>query len=286
MVNGSEELFSVEPLAPQSSARHLGSSNNSNILIIDEIGVSRLPPRSENREMMDDGNDADNMIVDNDDDNNSEQDETAIDRDMTLTQAVRQATLNEINEPGESNDQMNDLHHEQIEESDPELDLLAETDSDSDDNHSNQDAASAQRSVQTGATAGSDTDDSAESSQQEDEESEAGETDEQESEDYPLNNDQLERRTHSGNGQRSSLTPQNMQWAIRSREGARSQSIRINSGSSMVFLDPGSLRRSATSSGSTSNEQVTMATTASFLARAFGKIFSKTYVTLFKTLKI
>lgn len=43
------------------------------------------------------------------------------------------------------------------EESDPELDLLAETESDSDDNHSNQDAASAQRSVQTGATAGSDT---------------------------------------------------------------------------------------------------------------------------------
>jgi E3 ubiquitin-protein ligase EDD1 len=42
-------------------------------------------------------------------------------------------------------------------ESDNELDLLAETESDSDDNHSNQDAASAQRSVQTGATAGSDT---------------------------------------------------------------------------------------------------------------------------------
>jgi E3 ubiquitin-protein ligase EDD1 len=42
-------------------------------------------------------------------------------------------------------------------ESDNELDLLAETESVSDDNHSNQDAASAQRSVQTGATAGSDT---------------------------------------------------------------------------------------------------------------------------------
>lgn len=42
-------------------------------------------------------------------------------------------------------------------ESDTELDLLAETESDSDDNQSNQDNASAQRSVQTGATAGSDT---------------------------------------------------------------------------------------------------------------------------------
>lgn len=91
-------------------------------------------------------------------------------------------------------------------ESDNELDLLveAETESDSDDNHSNQDAASAQRSVQTGATAGSDggvnsilmypEDESGESSQQEDDESEAGETDEQDAEDFQLREEQLERR--------------------------------------------------------------------------------------------
>lgn len=43
-------------------------------------------------------------------------------------------------------------------ESDMELDLLAESESDSDDNQSNMnDAASAQRSIQTHATAGSDT---------------------------------------------------------------------------------------------------------------------------------
>lgn len=91
-------------------------------------------------------------------------------------------------------------------ESDTELDLLveAETESDSDDNHSNQDAASAQRSVQTGATAGSDggmnsillypEDESGESSQQEDEESEAGETDEQDTEEFQIGDEQLERR--------------------------------------------------------------------------------------------
>lgn len=93
-------------------------------------------------------------------------------------------------------------------ESDTELDLLAEaeTESDSDDNHSNQDAASAQRSVQTGATAGSDggmgsillfpEDESGESSQQEDDESEAGETDEQDNEDFQIGDDQLERRRY------------------------------------------------------------------------------------------
>lgn len=91
-------------------------------------------------------------------------------------------------------------------ESDTELDLLveAETESDSDDNHSNQDAASAQRSVQTGATAGSDggmnsillypEDESGESSQQEDDESEAGETDEQDTEEFQIGDEQLERR--------------------------------------------------------------------------------------------
>lgn len=91
-------------------------------------------------------------------------------------------------------------------ESDTELDLLAEaeTESDSDDNHSNQDAASAQRSVQTGATAGSDggmgsillfpEDESGESSQQEDDESEAGETDEQDNEEFQIGDEQLERR--------------------------------------------------------------------------------------------
>lgn len=129
-------------------------------------------------------------------------------------------------------------------ESDTE-DMLVETDSDSD--QSNQDGGG-QRSVQTGATVGSDTDDeSGESTQQEDgEESEAGETDELDAEEFLVSEDQLERRayvltvitffkylsyellfivyncysTTSGQGHRTNLAPQSMQWAIRNRDPA------------------------------------------------------------------
>lgn len=93
------------------------------------------------------------MAIDNDDDNASEHEDAPADRELPIT--VRQASLND-SEPQEvaEGQQESRLPGE---DSDPELDLLAETESDSDDNHSNQDAASAQRSVQTGATAGSDT---------------------------------------------------------------------------------------------------------------------------------
>lgn len=64
-----------------------------------------------------------------------------------------------------------------------------------------------------------------------------------------------------------------MQWAIRSRESNRS-SVRLPTGSSLVFIDPMALRRSAVPSSATvataSQEPHTMATTASSLARAFG----------------
>lgn len=96
------------------------------------------------------------MALDNDEDANSD---TPTERDMPLG-TVRQPSLSEpLGDGTESSAEQ--MSHEasggQAEDSDPELDLLAETESDSDDNHSNQDAASAQRSVQTGATAGSDT---------------------------------------------------------------------------------------------------------------------------------
>lgn len=93
------------------------------------------------------------MAIDNDDDNASEHDDVATDRELPIPE--RQSSLNE-NETQETPPEQQEGRL-QGEESDPELDLLAETESDSDDNHSNQDAASAQRSVQTGATAGSDT---------------------------------------------------------------------------------------------------------------------------------
>lgn len=65
-----------------------------------------------------------------------------------------------------------------------------------------------------------------------------------------------------------------MQWAIRSREAGRSQGVRLPNGSNLVFIDPSSLRRSTTGNAAvaTSSEPITMATTASCLARAFGKL--------------
>lgn len=94
------------------------------------------------------------MQMDNDDDNASEHDDVPADRELPISS--RQVSLNENDAAEAPSDQQEGVGG-QGEDSDPELDLLAETESDSDDNHSNQDAASAQRSVQTGATAGSDT---------------------------------------------------------------------------------------------------------------------------------
>lgn len=63
-----------------------------------------------------------------------------------------------------------------------------------------------------------------------------------------------------------------MQWAIRSREVGRSTGVRLAGGSNLVFIDPSSLRRSTpvNTTVAASSEPVTMATTASCLARAFG----------------
>lgn len=80
-------------------------------------------------------------------------------------------------------------------------------------------------------------------------------------------------RTSSSGPQRSNLAPQSMQWAIRSRETNRSSSVRLTSGSGLVFIDPSALRRTSAASAAVaaaSQEPHTMATTASCLARAFG----------------
>ena len=65
-----------------------------------------------------------------------------------------------------------------------------------------------------------------------------------------------------------------MQWAIRSRETSRSTGVRIASSAGMVYIDSSTLRRPTTGSTpvTTGSEPVTMATTASCLARAFGKL--------------
>ncbi|KRT83810.1 hypothetical protein AMK59_4307, partial [Oryctes borbonicus] len=272
IISGSEELFLVDPLAPPGAR---SPTTNSNLSVAEPLpfladAVRRAAVSSRD---LDDANDGESMAIDNDDDNASEHADGPAYREIPI---VRSVSLNE-GENQEAPSEQQEGNAGQGEDSDPELDLLAETESDSDDNHSNQDAASAQRSVQTGATAGSDTDESGESSQQEEEESEAGETDEQDTEDYTLTDEQLERRRSrysnaAGHGPRTNLAPQNMQWAIRSREASRSAGVRIAGGSNLVFIDPSTLRRSTTANTAVaaSSEPVTMATTASCLSRAFG----------------
>ncbi|XP_043261279.1 E3 ubiquitin-protein ligase UBR5 isoform X2 [Colletes gigas] len=269
VINGSEELFSIEPLIPHSgvSSQTLDPTlqtqqGNNNITIARDVSA------------MDETEGGEEVPMDVDGDI-SEHEESGV------SGTVAGQPLGEIdsNAGGVGEEQPGDG------ESDAELDLLAEaeTESDSDDNHSNQDAASAQRSVQTGATAGSDggmgsillfpEDESGESSQQEDDESEAGETDEQDNEDFQMGDEQLERRSgSSGHLHRNNLAPLSMQWAIRNRESStRTSGLRVTGGSNLVFIESNSVRRTAAASAvAAAQEPITMGTTTSCLARAFG----------------
>ncbi|XP_070159750.1 E3 ubiquitin-protein ligase UBR5 isoform X2 [Polyergus mexicanus] len=270
VINSSEELFSIEPLIPHSGVSSqtldaaLQTQQANNNIAISRGDVSAVDEAEGGEEIP--------MDMDGD---ISEHEESGVSGTAT-GQPIGEV---DSNAGGVGEEQAGDG------ESDTELDLLAEaeTESDSDDNHSNQDAASAQRSVQTGATAGSDggmgsillfpEDESGESSQQEDDESEAGETDEQDNEDFQIGDEQLERRSgSSGHLHRNNLAPVYMQWAIRNRESnTRTAGLRVTGGSNLVFIDPASLRRTtATSAVATAQEPITMGTTASCLARAFG----------------
>ncbi|XP_067014137.2 E3 ubiquitin-protein ligase UBR5 isoform X4 [Anabrus simplex] len=307
VITGSEELFSVEPLAPHTGFLNVGSRPVGSTLSSSARGAESTRPlgltpnvvravRAAVAMELDDAENALEGLAPDDVDMEGSEQEDRDERDSRPLGGGSNSTgipvgdgevgdlvgtLGGGNSVGPGDDPQGDG------ESDNELDLLAETESDSDDNHSNQDAASAQRSVQTGATAGSDTgiaslllfpeDDSAESSQQEDDESEAGESDDHDEPEFALADEQLERRSsNTGHGNRNNLAPQSMQWAIRSREtGARAGGVRVAGSSSLVFIDPSSLRRSTTATAAVaaaaaSQEPVTMATTASCLARAFG----------------
>ncbi|TMW46195.1 hypothetical protein DOY81_008725 [Sarcophaga bullata] len=253
-IDNSDDLFSVEPLAPSSAA---------------ESVIETSTVHETNSEHPTGFNFQPNYGIDG--------------------IALRDASENEEapNREGGTHNQDEDLLETsrneegiQDDESDNEYTFNEpETESDSDDNQSNQDA---QRSVQTGATVGSETDigvlfledESGDSSPQEEEGSEDGETDDHDDDEFTYADHQLERRSASSNN-RNDLAPQSMQWAIRNRDTARS-SVRMPAGSSLVFIDPMALRRStvpaSTAVATPPQEQHTMATTSSNLARAFGII--------------
>ncbi|GAB0097413.1 E3 ubiquitin-protein ligase hyd [Sergentomyia squamirostris] len=271
----SDDVFSVEPLAPPTT-RHISTmSSSATVSRIDSEQqpsfMSRINVRLRD---IDDQNDAD--AIGQDDGEISEQDEV-MERDNRSNVRPNNANMEE-----EAQDALGRNEEAAQEgESDTEFNFAeAETESDSDDNQSTQDA---QRSVQTGATAGSDTgirfsldhdaDDSGESSQPDDDGSEDGETDEHSQEDftYTLGEEQLERRTASSGNQRNNLAPQSMQWAIRNRDSNRSSGVRLTAGgSNLVFIDPTALRRSTAASAT--QDPHTGGTTASCLARAFGSV--------------
>ncbi|XP_055902383.1 E3 ubiquitin-protein ligase hyd isoform X2 [Eupeodes corollae] len=147
----------------------------------------------------------------------------------------------------------------------------AETESDSDDNHSTQ---GAQRIAQTGAIVGSETDESGDSSPPDEDGSDDGETDENSDEGYTFIDSQLERRA-TGNSSKGNASSSSMHWAIRNRDQSGRSSVRVPTGSGLVFIDPLALRRTAiptSTAPSNLQEPHSMATTASSLARAFGII--------------
>ncbi|CAH2068813.1 unnamed protein product, partial [Iphiclides podalirius] len=280
LVNGSEDLFGVEPLSTGHTRlghsrreSNAGGGRGANAVGASMGSSTLAPDRSSTPVATEYADDVAGEALGGDDDA-SETDEPNIQAPVPAADAQHDDAMGER---GQEQHVVVENGTERAEggESESELDLLAEveTESDSDDQDN---AESAQRSVQTGATQGSDAEDeSGDSTQPEDEDSEAGETDEQDGEAEPPLHDgePLERR--AAPPARPNLAPHSMQWAIRSRETARGTTsstggVRLTGGSSLVFIDPASLRRSAAAAAAVAHDPHSTSTTASFLARAFG----------------
>lgn len=325
-VQGSEELFVMDPLPPRPSSAdtngpglpHITHSHHSP-RHRPQASSSTRPPADDERMPVDieEVEVVESMQVDDDhsdhEDREDRDDRQSEHSDRDLDQDPEQPPPDPEDGPAESDMSL--------------VMLTEESDSDSESSsHSNQDNVSVQRSAVTMATAGSDaglgslahfSEDSGDSSNAEEEEeeeeeddyeSEAGESEGRDTDEFIYLDEQLERPPTSGGpgaqGQRTLQAPQTMQWAIRQREplagpgsgvGAGSSSVgvggsarppptptttattNIAGGTSLLYMDPNTLRRNmsvaAASAAPTVTNQdspVTMATTASQLARAFG----------------
>jgi E3 ubiquitin-protein ligase EDD1 len=285
----------VEPLAPASRQASVSSNIASRLDTESSDGGFLAQINSALRGDLDDTNDPDAMVQDDGDISEHDDSQSVIHSRQNLSNNNNNNNNNVVDEAA---DDPIGQDGGQEAESDNEFNFPeAETESDSDDNQSTQDAG---RSVQTGATAGSDTgklihrsihfvrenegfcnvlglsnfvlineDDTGDSSQPDEDGSEDGDSDEQSTEEFVLD-DNLERRSTSGQP-RSTLPPHSLHWAIRSREQARTTNIhRLTGASSLVFIDPNAIRRSASANAVAAQESPTMATTSSSLARAFG----------------
>ncbi|XP_072269341.1 E3 ubiquitin-protein ligase UBR5 [Pyxicephalus adspersus] len=199
----------------------------------------------------------------------------------------------EQEEHGEENAEAEGQHDEHDEDgSDMELDLLAaaETESDSESNHSNQDNASGRRSVVTAATAGSEagassvpaffSEDDSQSNDSSDSDSSSSQSDDLDQETFMID-EPLERSTNSNHANGAAQAPRSMQWAVRNTQNQRtpntapsSTSTPAASSGALIYIEPSSLRRSGNMSSSTAaaleaSNSSSYLTSASSLARAY-----------------
>ncbi|XP_029594233.1 E3 ubiquitin-protein ligase UBR5-like isoform X2 [Salmo trutta] len=285
-VQGSEELFSVEPLPPRPSP---DQSSNSSQTASSYIIRNPQPRRSSQSQPVRGRDEEQDDIVSADVEEVEVVEGVAGEEDHHEDQE-------EQGEQGEENAEAEGQHDEHDEDgSDMELDLLAaaETESDSESNHSNQDNASGRRSVVTAATAGSEagassvpaffSEDDSQSNDSSDSDSSSSQSDDVDQETFLLD-EPLERTTTASHVNSAAQAPRSMQWAVRNTPSQRatgsapsSSSTPAASSTGLIYIDPSNLRRSSAISTSAAaaaaaleaSNSSSYLTSASSLARAY-----------------
>eukprot|EP00063_Salmo_salar_P039524 XP_014014359.1 PREDICTED: E3 ubiquitin-protein ligase UBR5-like isoform X17 [Salmo salar] len=286
-VQGSEELFSVEPLPPRPSP---DQSSNSSQTASSYIIRNPQPRRSSQSQPVRGRDEEQDDIVSADVEEVEVVEGVAGEEDHHEDQE-------EQGEQGEENAEAEGQHDEHDEDgSDMELDLLAaaETESDSESNHSNQDNASGRRSVVTAATAGSEagassvpaffSEDDSQSNDSSDSDSSSSQSDDVDQETFLLD-EPLERTTTASHVNSAAQAPRSMQWAVRNTPSQRATGSAPSSSSTpaaasstgLIYIDPSNLRRSSAISTSAAaaaaaleaSNSSSYLTSASSLARAY-----------------
>uniref|UniRef100_S4RBH7 Ubiquitin protein ligase E3 component n-recognin 5 n=1 Tax=Petromyzon marinus TaxID=7757 RepID=S4RBH7_PETMA len=238
-MQGSEEIFSVEPLPPRPAADDSSSQQSAYMAHAAQQRRGGPAPVARGRD-----DEADELVS----------------ADVEEVEVVEGVVGEEDHhEEAEENPEAEGHHDDHDEDaSDMELDLLAETESDSESNHSNQDNASGRRSVVTAATAGSEagvpaffSEDDSQSDESSDSESSSSPTEEEEQDGF-LQDEPLERTANSAHASSAAQAPRSMQWAVRTPQPQRpppptsAATTSVTSSGGLIYIDPNSLRRSTT----------------------------------------
>ncbi|XP_062606641.1 E3 ubiquitin-protein ligase UBR5-like isoform X3 [Saccostrea cucullata] len=273
-IQGSEEIFNLDPLPPRS---HPADSENHSVSYISHPRISQSVPSQRAGQ-------------DGDDDEMMPPEEVEVGEGMG---GEDDQSDHEDREDHQSEHSDQDQIDNEGGAGESDMDVISESDSES--SHSNQDNVSVQRSAVTAATAGSDaglgslahfSEDSGESSNQEEDYESEGEqsNDGNDADDMNFIDEQLERcHTSGSHGQRTLQAPQTMQWAIRQRETPTTRppptsgtTTTTGGTGGLIYIDPATLRRTSTVTTTAvhhhQENQVTMTTTASQLARAFSVV--------------